>query len=276
MAAKTIVITGASDGIGVAAARELVRRGNEVVVVGRNPAKTERVARDLGVDHFVADFSDLSAVRGLADDLLERCPRIDVLANNAGGIFSAGRQVTVDGHELTFQVNYLAPFLLTDLLMDRLVASGGTVVNTSSVANKLFGRVDIDDLDAERHFRATKAYGDSKLEQILFTKELDRRYRHQGVTSTAFHPGTISTGFSNDKTSPMYLVYHTPLRHVFLTTPEKGADTLVYLADNTPGRDYPTGEYYVKRKVAVPNAQAEDADLARELWDRTVAMLHAA
>ncbi|MGO9102652.1 MAG: SDR family NAD(P)-dependent oxidoreductase, partial [Mycobacterium sp.] len=144
MAGRTVIITGASDGIGAAAAARLSRSGENVVVVGRSAAKTSAVAARLGVEHFVADFTDLSQVRRLAEQLLQAYPRIDVRANNAGRAMRR-REVTVDGHETTFQVDYLAAYLLTTLLMDRHVESSATVLNTSSVVNTYFGRVNIDD-----------------------------------------------------------------------------------------------------------------------------------
>jgi NAD(P)-dependent dehydrogenase (short-subunit alcohol dehydrogenase family) len=174
MAGRTIVITGASDGLGAAAAKRLSRSGENVVVVGRSPDKTKAVATEIGADYLLADFTDLAQVRALAEQLLARYPRIDVLANNAGGIM-AEREVTIDGHEKTFQVNHLAPFLLTTL-QDRLAEAKAGVLNTSSLGNKLFGHVNIDDLEAERGYRPQKAYGDAKLENILFTRELRRRY----------------------------------------------------------------------------------------------------
>lgn len=271
--ARTIIVTGASDGIGAAAARELARHGHEVVVVGRSPEKTSAIATELGVEHHLVDFADLSSVRRLGEELGTRHPRIDVLANNAGGIFGRTREVTVDGHELTFQVNYLAPFLLTRLLHPGLLEAHGTVINTSSAANKLFSRFDIDDLDAERSYNPRRAYGNAKLAQILFAKELDRRYRDVGITSTAFHPGVIASSFSAGAGTAMRGVYASRLAGMFLAPVEKGADTLVYLAEHRPGLDYPTGEYFVDRKPARPNTQATDAALARTLWDRTVAML---
>lgn len=273
MASKTIVITGASDGVGAAAAGKLARDGHHVVVVGRSPEKTAAVAEQTGGEYLLADFAVLNDVRNLASELLQRYPRIEVLANNAGAIFGKERQVTGDGHEMTFQVNYLAPFLLTRLLTDRLLESKGTVINTSSVANRLFAHVDLDDLEEEKNYKPRKAYGDTKLEQILFTQEFDRRYRSHGATSTAFHPGNIASGFSSTKGSAMHALYATPLRRLFLTSPEKGARTLVFLAEGTPGEDYPTGKYYERCKVARPNRQAADGALALGLWNRSVAML---
>jgi NAD(P)-dependent dehydrogenase (short-subunit alcohol dehydrogenase family) len=273
MSKRTIVITGASDGIGAAAARVLSRRGDRVVIVGRSATKTKQVADELGADFFVADFADLAEVRALAATLLERYPRIDVLANNAGGIM-AERQVTVDGNEKTLQVNHLAPFLLTQLLMDRLVVSGATVINTSSIANSVFGNLVIGDLNATRGYTPNKAYGDAKLANILFTTELHRRFHDQGLSTAAFHPGGVATGFATGSTSIMRLVYTTWLKR-FLKTPEQGADTLIWLATTKPGSDWASGEYYDKRTIAKTNKQATDPALARELWERSLVLVAA-
>lgn len=270
---RTIVITGASDGIGRAAARELSSKGHQVVVVGRSPTKTAAVADELHTDHLLADFSELSSVRALAADLSIRYPHIDVLANNAGGIFGKQRTLTADGHEMTLQVNYLAPFLLTNLLLPVLTASGGTVINTSSRASRMFSRFRIEDLDAAERYRPREAYGNAKLAQILFTRELDRRYAGDGVTSTAFHPGVIASGFSSEAGSGMGLIYRSRLANLFLKSTEAGADTLVFLADGTPGSDYPTGEYFTNRLPDKTHALADDAGLAEELWGRSAAMV---
>jgi NAD(P)-dependent dehydrogenase (short-subunit alcohol dehydrogenase family) len=272
VAERTILITGASDGVGASAARRLSRSGENVVVVGRSKQKTEAVAAELGADHFLADFTDLSQVRALAGQLLERYPRIDMLANNAGGMMGA-RQLTVDGHEKTFQVNHLAPFLLTTLLIDRLIESRSTVLNTSSVGNKVFGHVDIDDLESERGYRAIRAYGAAKLENILFTKELHRRYHDAGISTAAFHPGNVASNFASEAGPFMWAVYHTPLKHIALIGPEHGSDELVWLASSTPGADWKSGEYYSKHKIARANRQAYNGALARELWDRSLAMV---
>jgi NAD(P)-dependent dehydrogenase (short-subunit alcohol dehydrogenase family) len=271
MSPRVVVVTGASDGIGAAAARQLARNGDRVVVVGRSPEKTAAIATELGADSFLADFARLDDVRTLAARLLEAYPRVDILANNAGGIMGE-RAETVDGHEKTFQVNHLGPFLLTTLLLDRLRESGARVINTSSVANKAFGHLEIDDLDARRKYSPNKAYGDSKLANILFTRELSRRFSAEGITTAAFHPGGVATNFSVGSTSPMRFVYGTALKRV-LISPEKGADTLIWLASTRPDEDWVSGEYYTKRKISKANAQAYDADLARELWDRSAAMV---
>jgi NAD(P)-dependent dehydrogenase (short-subunit alcohol dehydrogenase family) len=270
MSERTIVITGASDGIGQAAARALSASGDRVVIVGRSPQKTAAVAAGLGADHLIADFSSLAEVRTLAADLLRRYGRIDVLANNAGGIMGA-RELTVDGHEKTFQVNHLAPFLLTTLLMDRLVESRASVINTSSAANR-FGRLNLDDLGNERTYSPNKAYGDAKLANILFTRELHRRYSGRGIVTAAFHPGVVATSFSTGSTSIMRLVYQTALRRM-LISPEKGADTLVWLAGTAAGVDWQSGEYYEKRRVHSVNRQATDAGLATALWERSIDMV---
>lgn len=272
MAGRTVIITGASDGIGAAAAARLSRSGENVVVVGRSEPKTTAVAARLGADYFVADFTDLSQVRRLAEQLLASYPRIDVLANNAGR-FTGRREVTADGHETTFQVDYLAAFLLTTLLMDRLVESSARVLNTSSVVNKL-GRVNIDDLDAARGYRALRVYGDAKLEMILFTKELHRRYHAAGISTAAFHPGDVATNFGNvSRTRWMRTAFRGPIKYLALIGPEQGSDELVWLASSTPGTDWKSGEYYADHKIARANPRAYDPVLARELWERSLAMV---
>src|SRR6202008_1851753 len=175
MTRRTIVITGASDGIGAAAARRLRRSGENVVVVGRSESKTRAVAAELDTDYFVADFADLSQVQALADKIRSQCPRVDVLANNAGGMFTHSHN-TADGHEITLQVNYLAPFLLTTQLMDVLVDSRATVVNTTSNSQKLLPRVTVHDLENTAQRRPSTAYALTKLAIILFTRELHRQY----------------------------------------------------------------------------------------------------
>jgi NAD(P)-dependent dehydrogenase (short-subunit alcohol dehydrogenase family) len=268
---ETVIITGASDGIGAAAALALSATGRNVVVVGRSPEKTARVAEEIGADHFVADFARLSDVRRLAAELLERYPTIDVLANNAGGIFGP-RTTSEDGHELTFQVNHLAPFLLTNLLMDRLVSSHARVINTASGAN-LSGKVVIDDLDLANGYSPGRAYGTSKLENILFTRELARRFSDRGLSTAAFHPGVVATSFASGWKGPARFIYTSGLLRLVMLSPRKGANTLVWLASTTPGTEWTSGEYYSKRKLARTNPQANDAHLASQLWERSAAMV---
>lgn len=271
MAPKVIVITGASDGIGAAAARRLAADGHRVVLVGRSASKTEAIGRELGADHHVADFARFREVRALAGVLLERYPRIDVLANNAG-LVSARRTVTEDGHERTFQVNHLAPFLLTNLLLDRLLASRATVIATSSGAH-LGGRIDLDDLDHNRDFATMRAYSDSKLAQVLHTRELHRRYAGDGLASAAFHPGVIASSFATAERGPVAWAYRGPLPKLLFGSTDKGADTLVFLAEGTPGADFPSGEYFHRRRVARTNPLADDPALAAALWQRSAAMV---
>jgi len=264
---KTILITGASDGIGAEAARELHASGENVIIVGRSLEKTKAIASELGAPYYVADFTKLSEVRQLAADIRKDVARIDVLVNNAGGIFGK-REITEDGHEKTMQVNHLAPFLLTNLLIDILVASNATVINTSSIANKILSKFDINDIEVEKNYSPEVAYGNSKLENILFTKELNRRYGQAGISTVAFHPGNVATNFANGSGSLMRFIYSTFLSKLFLISPKKGADTLVWLASTAPGKDWTLGEYYVKRKISTQvNPIANDGDVARELWD---------
>jgi para-nitrobenzyl esterase len=273
MSAKTIIITGASDGIGAAAARQLHADGHRVVIVGRSPEKTERIAKELNAPFYLADFARLSGVRELADALANDFPHIDVLANNAGGIFGT-REPTEDGFEKTLQVNHLAPFLLTNLLMPTLIASRASVINTSSAAARLFAKLDIDDLNNDRGVSANRAYGNAKLANILFTRELDHRFNEAGVSTAAFHPGVVSTSFANDTSSPMRFIYNTPLRSLMrFITPEEGAIGLTALAVGTPGTDWISGEFYEQQRITKTNPQAYDLELARRLWEESAEMV---
>jgi NAD(P)-dependent dehydrogenase (short-subunit alcohol dehydrogenase family) len=270
---KTIVVTGASDGIGAAAARKLHADGHRVVVVGRSPEKTAAVAKELGADHFVADFAVLDQVRELAAGLDAACSSIDVLCNNAGGVFGDPAK-TVDGFEKTFQVNHLAPFLLTQLLLDKLISAEASVIQTSSFAARMTGKIEMDDLEHDRDFNANVAYGTVKLENILFTKELHRRYHDQGISSAAFHPGVVATGFAAESHSWLRHMYTNPIGRLFMTSPEKGADQMVWLAEGRPGVDWESGAYYEKRKPATRNnPQALDDGLAEWLWERSEELL---
>ncbi|MGQ7296993.1 SDR family NAD(P)-dependent oxidoreductase [Quadrisphaera sp. KR29] len=269
---RTIVITGASDGIGAAAAAQLSGQGDQLVLVGRSPAKTAAVAARLGADHRAVDFADLSQVRRLAQDLAATYPRIDVLANNAGGIFGA-REQTRDGLERTLQVNHLAPFLLTTLLLPTLTVSGAKVIATSSSAAKNFGKIDLTDLQNERAYSPNKAYGDAKLANILFTKELDRRYRAQGIDAVTFNPGNVATNFASDTTSWFRFIYRTPLKRLALISPQESAKRLVWLINGVPGQTWQRAAYYDGHKVGSTTPQAHDDALARDLWDTSAALV---
>ena len=268
---KTIVITGASDGIGAAAARRLTRQGHRVVVVGRSPDKTRAVADELGAPWHVADFTRLDDVRRLADELAAAWPRIDVLANNAGGLFGR-RRLTVDGFETTLQVNHLAPFLLTNLLLPTLLTSRASVVMTSSVAAGL-GRLNLTDLNHQRRYLPFKAYADAKLANVVFTRGLHRRHDGQGLAAAAFHPGLVASNFGAANRGPTWLIYHTPLRWALLVSPEQGADTLVWLASEPPGQTWIPGLYYERRQPASTLKRAFDDQLADDLWTASAAMV---
>lgn len=270
---KTIVITGASDGIGLAAAKYFKQMNMNVVIVGRNPDKTKSAAESLDVPFFVADFSKLSEVRRLSEELHKSFRSIDYLINNAGGIFGE-REITIDGNELTLQVNHLAHFLLTDLLIDTLIKSRATIINTSSVANKAFAKLDISDLNMTKQYSPNQAYGNAKLANILFTKELDRRYRKAGITAAAFHPGMVTTNFASGSSSWLKYAYQNQIINKLtgLISPEKGIETLVWLVTTKPGKDWEQGEYFYKRKTSKAHKLAYSTSAAEDLWEESKRM----
>jgi NAD(P)-dependent dehydrogenase (short-subunit alcohol dehydrogenase family) len=265
--AGTVVLTGASSGIGAIAAAELARAGWEVAVVGRNPERTRAVAASVGGTPFLADYDRLDDVRSLAATLLEKYPAITVLANNAGGLVGK-RGSTEDGHERTFQHNLLAPFLLTNLLRDRLEESAGRVINTASVANRL-GKVDLTHLDSSHrpYLGGWRAYGTSKLETILITKELARR---SSLTAWSFHPGSVRTSFGMDTGFGRFAMRFVAPTQI---SPEAGAVPLIQLVSN-PSISAPNGTYF---DGLTPNGatrpEANDPELAAELWDATESIL---
>jgi NAD(P)-dependent dehydrogenase (short-subunit alcohol dehydrogenase family) len=270
---KTIVITGASDGIGAAAARTLKASGHSVVVVGRDPIKTEAIATEISAPFEIADFSDLAQVAKLAAALNNKYEVIDVLANNAGVMFGAFAK-TVDGFERTFQVNHLAPFLLTHLLHDKLESSKATVINTSSMTAKMWGHLDLTDLNNEVNYDEKRAYGTAKLCNILFTKELDRRHRSAGISAVAFHPGVVATNFASDPMSAFHQVYHSDGKPTMaMIAPDAGADQLIWIAEGKADADWQSGEYYDLRKPGATHEQANDADLAVILWEESARLL---
>jgi retinol dehydrogenase-12 len=266
-----VVLTGATRGIGHAAAVELARRGAELALVGRDAARvaaTAAEARDAGggapVHEHVADLARMGEVARLAGELQQAYPRIDVLANNAGAMFTS-RHVTEDGFEQTFALNHLAPFLLMARLRHNL-PEGGRVVTTASDAHK-GADLDLDDLQAEHGFRAGKVYGRSKLCNVLFTRALQRR--HPEFAVNCFHPGVIRTGFG--KNDGALARISLTLAAPFLASPEKGARSLVWLAlDPTAGEL--RGQYVVKQRPVAPSARAQDDALADALWERSEAL----
>ncbi|MFJ2551592.1 SDR family NAD(P)-dependent oxidoreductase [Microbacterium sp. NPDC087591] len=275
MRPRTIVITGASDGIGAAAARQLADADHRLILVGRSPEKTRAVAAETGATPFVADFARLDEVRELAAQIAAEVGEdgIDVLANNAGGIFG-DQTPTIDGFEKTLQVNHLAPFLLTNLLLPVLLRSGAAVINTSSVAHRLFGHIDIDDLDNRRRYSANKAYGDAKLANVLFTKSLHTRFHAEGLRAVAFHPGTVSTNFASESSSIMRLVYRTPLKRLLLISAERGGANLRWFIDGIPDETWFSGAYYDERVLSNRvNPQTDAPALAESLWQRSAELV---
>ncbi len=275
MTPKTVVLTGASDGIGAAAARQLAASGHRLILVGRSVEKTRAVAADTGAEWFTADFARLDDVRELTTKIADAVGDggIDVLANNAGGIFGDPTP-TVDGFEKTMQVNHLAPFLLTNLLLPQLRTGSAAIINTSSVAHRLFAKLDIDDLDNRKNFSANRAYGDAKLANVLFTKSLHTKFHDEGVTSVAFHPGTVQTNFASDSNTLMRFVYRTPLKRLLLITSEKGGSTLSWFIEGTPDETWISGEYYDERVLTRRvNPRIEDASLAEALWQKSAELV---
>jgi NAD(P)-dependent dehydrogenase (short-subunit alcohol dehydrogenase family) len=273
---KRVVITGATNGIGLAAAEALAGLGANLAVVARSEARAaeavERIeaAARVGatggtVDVLLADLASQASVRHLAAEVLDRYPTVDVLVNNAGAV-NTSRELTEDGIELTWAVNHLAPFLLTTLLLDRLVHSApARIVTTTSDAHR-GARIPFEDLDAERSYgaRGFTRYGQTKLANILFTAELARRLEGTGVTANCFHPGLVATGF-NRNNGWLMRVGMTIVKP-FSRSPEKGAETLVWLVDS-PEVEGESGGYFVDRRRGTPTDAARDMEAARRLWE---------
>ncbi len=270
MAGKTVLITGGTSGIGRAAAVALAAMGARVGITGRDQARAEAaaeaIARESGndaIDIFVGDLSSQAEVRRVAADVLAAYPRLDVLINNVGG-FWAHRHVTADGLERTFALNHLAPFLLTDILLARVVASSPARIVTVSSGAQAMGRIDFDDLMGERTYSGQRAYNDSKLANVLFTYELARRLEGTGVTATALHPGVTNTSFSAEDPARAFAPLVAIMRP-FMRSPERGADTVVYLA-SAPEVEGVTGRYFKDRKVKTSSKASYDSATATRLW----------
>jgi len=272
MAGRTVLVTGASDGIGAEAARVLAARGATVHVTGRSADKLRPVAEAVGTDPLVADFSRFEDVRRLADRVRERVTSLDIVMNNAGGMFATSTR-TADGHEPNLQVNHLAPYLLTNLLHPQLAAAGRSlVVNTSSVGN-LMGRVVLDDLDHE-HRRTVDflAYGTAKLMNILFTRGIAQRWADDGVVSAAVHPGPVGSSFGRDSWL-VGLFYRSPLRRFATISVPDGAAPLIALAERGPDPEV-NGRYFSRFKVdGLENRQAHDQALIDGLWERSAELV---
>ncbi len=273
MQGRVVVITGGTSGIGEVAAERLAGMGARLVLVARDKARAEATLARLrqagpGVAHSVhyADLSRIAEMKRVAAEIAVAEPRIDVLINNAGALFNS-RQVTADGLELTFATNHVAYFVLTHGLRDRLLAATPTarVVNTSSDAHK--GRkLDFTDLQSARDYRGFRVYGQSKLCNILYTRELARRWAGTGVTANCLHPGFVATRFGDQSGGAFSRVVR--IAKTFAISPEKGAETIVYLASSADVASV-SGKYFYKCRVATPTPEAQDDAAARRLWQET-------
>ena len=270
LSGKTCVVTGATSGIGESTALALVRMGARVVVVGRSRERGEATLSRLAaaggagrVELRLADLASLAEVRRLAGEILDTCPELHLLVNNAG-LVNLERRITVDGFEETFAVNHLAYFALTNLLLERLVASApARIVNVASDAHR-FGALDLDDLQNENRYRSMQTYGRSKSANILFTIELARRLAGTGVTANALHPGAVASRLGTQNGWVGKLV--TGLLKPFFKTPDQGARTSVHVA-TVPELDGISGAYFAKCREKRPAAPARDPETARRLWE---------
>ena len=271
MHGRTVIVTGASSGIGSVTARDLHERGAHVIALGRDRERTTAIARELGTDPVIADFASFADVRRAAAELLAQCEFIDGLVNNAGALVPT-RTITQDGHELTLQANHLSPFLLTTLLLDRLTQTAQQgrgpvrVITTASIGNQ-YAKVRRDDLEwSKRRWSGFRAYAHSKLLNILFARELAVRGLARGVESYSFHPGNVATGFASTSRT-IGAIYRTAIgRRLFLIDSEAGAAPMTRLVVDAD-LPAPTGAYFdrfdVERRV---NRQADDPELAAWLW----------
>jgi NAD(P)-dependent dehydrogenase (short-subunit alcohol dehydrogenase family) len=269
MKGKTIVATGATSGIGEAAVLALAGQGARIVIVARDEArgratmqKIEAKAPGLGHRLHLADLSSIAETRQVGAGITASEPRIDVLINNAGALFS-NRRVTPEGVELTFALNHMSYFVLTEALRERLIASApARIVSTSSTAHQ-GAKLDFNDLQSANGYGGLKVYGRSKLANILFTRELARRLAGTSVTANCLHPGVVKTRFGESSGGFAGLLI--PFLRPFFISPEAGADTIVYLA-SSPDVVGMTGGYFAKRKLTEPSAAARDDAAAKRLW----------
>jgi NAD(P)-dependent dehydrogenase (short-subunit alcohol dehydrogenase family) len=274
MDGRTVLITGGNTGLGLETAVALAREGAPVVITSRDTQKgavaqaeiRERSGSD-DLEVVELDLASLASVREFAPRFAERHDHLDVLVNNAG-VMLGSRRETVDGYEMTFQVNHLGPFLLTNLLRDLLVAGDeARVVNVASAAHSSARRgLDFDDLQAKGRYRGFSVYGKSKLANILFTRELARRWDDTGITANAVHPGFVASRFGRDGDGGRFTELVFPMLRPFAHTPIDGARTQVYVA-SAPELTGITGGYWAKSAPATPSAAAQDDAAAARLWE---------
>ena len=275
---RICLVTGATSGIGRVAATALAGMGATVLLAGRDrgrgSAALEEIRRRGGSAEFLqADFSSLHAVRELAAEVRSRYPRLDVLLNNAGGV-NAERRLTPDGIEQTFAVNHLATFLLTEELRDLLVASApARIVTVSSEAHRMLKALDFDNLQGEQSYKGFRAYAISKLANILFTYELDRRLHGTGVTANCLHPGTVRTGIWGAARGVLRLLVL--LVQPFMISAERGAQPLIKLASD-PACAAVSGRYFLKGKEARSSPLSYDTEVAARLWETSATLIAAA
>jgi retinol dehydrogenase 14 len=270
MGGKVVLITGGTSGIGKAAATALAGMGATVVITGRNEERGKRALQEIreesgndGVELILADLTVQDEVRRLAEELRERHNQLEVLVNNAGLVLSE-RTETPDGIETQLAINHLAPFLLTNLLLDLLKESAPSrIVTVSSDAHR-WAKIDLDDLQSRKRYRGMQVYGKTKLANIMFTYELAERLEGTGVTVNCMHPGGVNTNFGNNQGGPMNLLFR--LFKPFMRSPEQGADTLIYLA-SSPEVEGMTGKYLADRKVKAASDAAYDETTRKRLWE---------
>ena len=269
---KTVLVSGGTNGLGLVTARALARMGAQVTILSRNAEKCAAVAETLKADtgnlveFIAADLSTLAGIMQAAATFKQRHTHLHVLVNNAGAMFTR-RKLTADGFEMTFALNHLNYFLLTNLLLDVLKATApARIVNVSSNAH-VGAILDIDDLQSVRHFTGMGAYGQSKLANVLFTYELARRLEGTGVTVNALHPGFIATGFARNNG----LVFNLGMKLIglFIRKPEQGAQTSIYLA-SSPEVEGVSGKYFVDCKPVQSSPQSYDTELAQKLWQASL------
>jgi retinol dehydrogenase 14 len=269
MAGKTVLITGASSGIGRATALGLAKMGADLAIIGRNRGRSEDAAREIRaagrgrVDLFIADLSSQSQVRELAEEVRQSLSRINVLINNVGGYW-ATRHVTADGLERTFAVNHLAPFLLTNLLLEKLKQNASARVVTVSSNAQATGHIDFNDLQGERSYSGARAYSQSKLANDIFSYELARRLKGTSVTSNALHPGVVSTSFGAEDPATVQRIF-IPFLRAFMKTPAQGAATSMHLA-SAPDLEQVTGRYFANSKLKRSSKPSYDEAAAARLW----------